>query len=203
MTVLALDTQIVNQKASIAVAGRLEYSNRESFRAAVDAAIGSSCTEITVDLAGCVSIDAAALGCVITCSRNTKKAGAVFRLANLNDDLRQMMVETKLDTLFAWDDEPPSISAGELDVEIRAIVDRIPRHAVAIKVSPPRWRKMQRMVAFTEPRGVSVLQLAGVVVIEDEALSADVVHFVDAEGRLLGEISNLAVLAVPPTEAAR
>lgn len=104
MPSIALDTQIINEKATITVVGHLASTNREAFRAAVELAIGR-CTEITIDLGQCESIDAAALGCLITCSRHAKRAGAVFRLANLNDDLRQMMVETKLDALFAWDEE--------------------------------------------------------------------------------------------------
>lgn len=116
MTAIVLDTQILNDAARIAIAGRLEHSNRSSFRAQVELALAARCTAITIDLTHCTGVDSAGLGCLVSCSKQAREKGAVLSLAGIDLDLRAVMIETKLDELFTFDDgEITGAETGDAD----------------------------------------------------------------------------------------
>ena len=95
----------------IAVEGQLVAANRQQLREAVAHEIDRGARSFVIDFAETGYIDSAGLGALVSLSKKIREAGGSLRLTNLNEDLRTLFELTRLDTLFALEDQSPSSDA--------------------------------------------------------------------------------------------
>ena len=89
----------------ISVEGQLVAGNRQQLREAVVSEIDRGVRSFVIDFAEAGYVDSAGLGALVSLSKKIREASGSLRLTNLNEDLRTLFELTRLDTLFALDDE--------------------------------------------------------------------------------------------------
>lgn len=85
----------------IAPAGRLAAGETlEEFRAAIEAALEAGRNRIVIDMTRASYIDSSALGCLVVTHTRARKAGGAMALFGLSARNLELMLLTKLSTVF-------------------------------------------------------------------------------------------------------
>jgi anti-sigma B factor antagonist len=83
-----------------------------ALREAVAAAVSGSVRQLVLDLAQVDFIDSTGLGAVVMCSTTMRKAGGTVKLLNLNRRNIELLVMTKLATVFeTFTDETDAVNS--------------------------------------------------------------------------------------------
>jgi anti-sigma B factor antagonist len=81
---------------------------------------GSGHKSVILDLAGVEYIDSTGLGTLVVCYNNVRKAGGALKLLNLNRRNTELLILTKLSTVFEmFDDEQQAVNSFFPGREIR------------------------------------------------------------------------------------
>lgn len=80
--------------------GRLVLGETDNFRATMQAVLRSGYRRIVIDLGGVDKIDCAGLGDLLICYVEAHRVGAYLGLSNLTRHIRDLLVITKLITVF-------------------------------------------------------------------------------------------------------
>jgi anti-sigma B factor antagonist len=101
--------------------GRITAGQEVSaFRDAFDAIIGETAPRLILNLLHVDYIDSTGLGAMVMCSTHSKKAGGTAKLVHLNRRNLELLVLTKIDTIFeVFDDETEAVNSFFPDREIR------------------------------------------------------------------------------------
>jgi anti-sigma B factor antagonist len=98
--------------------GRLVVGpSTDQFRSAVDESIKAGHPNIILNLQGVEYVDSTGLGALVLCFTHSQKAGGALRLLNLNKRDMELLVLTKLTTIF-------DVYAEELDAVNSYFPDR-------------------------------------------------------------------------------
>ncbi|HFB98179.1 MAG TPA: anti-sigma factor antagonist [Bryobacterales bacterium] len=97
----------------LALKGRLTAGEEvEGLRRAIREEIEAGNTKLILDLAGVDYIDSTGLGTLVVCYTRVKRAGGALKLLNLNRREIQLLVLTKLTTVFElFDDEQDAVNS--------------------------------------------------------------------------------------------
>jgi anti-sigma B factor antagonist len=96
-----LKTREVDGVLILAPEGRLAAGEPlEEFRAALDAAFAAGHTRIVLDMTRVSYIDSSALGCLVVTHTRAQKAGGALALFGLSVRNLELMILTKLTTIF-------------------------------------------------------------------------------------------------------
>jgi anti-sigma B factor antagonist len=83
-----------------------------AFRAAFDALVAKSDVKMLLNLMHVDYIDSTGLGALVMCSTHTRNAGGVAKLVHLNRRNLELLVLTKIDTIFeVFDDETDAVNS--------------------------------------------------------------------------------------------
>jgi anti-sigma B factor antagonist len=101
--------------------GRLTAGEEVSaFRTAFEALVAKQDSKMILYLLHVDYIDSTGLGAMVMCSTHTKKAGGVAKLVNLNRRNLELLVLTKIDTIFeVFDDETDAVNSFFPEREIK------------------------------------------------------------------------------------
>jgi anti-sigma B factor antagonist len=80
--------------------GRLTVGEASSLREKITEVLGKAKTNIILDLSGVDYIDSTGLGSMVICYTSVKKAGGALKLVNLNKRNIELLLLTKLHTIF-------------------------------------------------------------------------------------------------------
>ena len=94
------DVSTQNDVTIVDVQGQLIVGNRQELKQKVLDELESGARKFLVDFSRTAYIDSSGLGVLVSLSKKIREHGGELRLANLNDDLRNLFELTKLDTLF-------------------------------------------------------------------------------------------------------
>jgi anti-sigma B factor antagonist len=86
--------------AILALKGRLTVGEATPVREKVNQVLASGCIKIILDLSGVDYIDSTGLGSLVICFTSVKKAGGALKLLNLNKRNIELLLLTKLHTIF-------------------------------------------------------------------------------------------------------
>lgn len=90
-----------NQAATVVeVHGQLVVGNRRELRQKVLEALESGARKFVIDFGETSYIDSSGLGVLVHLSKKIREQGGDLRIANLNEDLRNLFELTRLDTVF-------------------------------------------------------------------------------------------------------
>ena len=97
----------------LALKGRLTAGDEvEQLRRAIREEIEAGNTKLILDLAGVDYIDSTGLGTLVVCYTRVKRAGGALKLLNVNRREIQLLVLTKLTTVFElFDDEQDAVNS--------------------------------------------------------------------------------------------
>jgi anti-sigma B factor antagonist len=91
-----------------------------AFRGAVEKAAATPEPRLILNLQGVDYIDSTGLGAMVMCSTRLSRAGGRAKLLNLNRRSMELLVMTKIDTIFeAFDDEVDAVNSFFPGREIR------------------------------------------------------------------------------------
>ena len=99
----------------VGVPGQLIVANRQQLKERVLDELEKGERAFLIDLADTGYVDSAGLGALVSLRKKVRERGGELRLANLNDDLKQLLRLTKVDTLLPCDvrdDDDDDGSAG-------------------------------------------------------------------------------------------
>lgn len=94
------DVSTLNDVTVIDVQGQLIVGNRQELKQKVLEELEGGARKFLIDFSRTAYIDSSGLGVLVSLSKKIREQGGELRLANLNDDLRNLFELTKLDTLF-------------------------------------------------------------------------------------------------------
>jgi anti-sigma B factor antagonist len=99
--------------AILDLAGRITAGDDTSkFRAEADKIVQSPEPRLILNLKGVDYIDSTGLGALVMCFTARKKAGGAVRLVHLNRRNMELLVMTKIDTIFEiFDDETEAVNS--------------------------------------------------------------------------------------------
>lgn len=99
---MALDIQESSREAVgiLTLKGRLTVGEASSLREKVNALIAAGTTNIVLDLSGVDYIDSTGLGSMVICFTTLKKANGAAKLVNPNKRNIELLLLTKLHTIF-------------------------------------------------------------------------------------------------------
>src|SRR5215470_7830301 len=104
----------------LALKGRLTAGESVSVREKVNQLVAAGRFNIVLDLRHCDYIDSTGLGSLVICYTTLKKAGGALKLVNLNKRNIELLVLTKLSTIFEiFSDEQDAVNSYFPDREIR------------------------------------------------------------------------------------
>jgi anti-anti-sigma factor len=103
---MAMSIEISGDTVAVRVEGQLTLGNRTELQHLVLDALAQGAQHIVVDLAASGYVDSAGLGTLVLLARRARAGGGELRVVNVNDDVRALMVLTKLDTVFGLDAAP-------------------------------------------------------------------------------------------------
>lgn len=90
----------------VGVPGQLIVQNRQELKQRVLDELENGTRSFLIDFSRTGYIDSAGLGALVSLRKRVREQGGELRLANLNDDLKQLLRLTKVDTLLPRDDRP-------------------------------------------------------------------------------------------------
>ena len=104
----------------LALKGRLTIGESDSVREKVSQLIAGGKVNIIFDLAHCDFIDSTGLGGMVICYTTLKKAGGALKLVNLNKRNIELLLLTKLSTIFEiFGDEREAVNSFFPDRSIK------------------------------------------------------------------------------------
>jgi anti-sigma B factor antagonist len=104
----------------VAMKGRLTVGEASVPREKVNELVAAGKVNIIFDLAGVDYIDSTGLGGLVICFTSIKKAGGALKLLNLNKRNIELLVLTKLHTIFeVFSDEQDAVNSFFPDREIK------------------------------------------------------------------------------------
>jgi anti-sigma B factor antagonist len=104
----------------LAMKGRLTVGEASSVREKVSEVLAKGCDKIILDLSGVDYIDSTGLGSMVICYTTIKKAGGALKLVNLNKRNIELLLLTKLHTIFeVFSDERDAVNSFFPDREIK------------------------------------------------------------------------------------
>lgn len=109
----AVTVDVENDRARIAIVGRLDATNRDRIKSILDIPLGAGATTIVVDLSQCTAADTVGLGALITCARRVRAVGGRLSIDGLHEDLRRLFAQTKLDEFFDHINGPTALKNVE------------------------------------------------------------------------------------------
>jgi anti-sigma B factor antagonist len=106
--------------AIIALKGRLTVGEASSAREEVNKLVAAGRFNVIFDLGGVDYIDSTGLGSLVICFTSIKKAGGALKLLNLNRRNIELLVLTKLHTIFeVFSDEQDAVNSFFPNREIK------------------------------------------------------------------------------------
>ena len=111
--------------------GRLTVGEASAPREKVNELVAAGKVNIIFDLSGVDYIDSTGLGSLVICFTSIKKAGGALKLLNLNKRNIELLVLTKLHTIFeVFSDEQDAVNSFFPDREIKHfdILDFVREH---------------------------------------------------------------------------
>ena len=95
------------------LSGRITAGDEVSkFRAEVEKVLQSAEPKLILNLRSVDYIDSTGLGALVVCATGIRKAGGAVRLVHLNRRNMELLVLTKIDTIFeAFDDETEAVNS--------------------------------------------------------------------------------------------
>jgi anti-sigma B factor antagonist len=91
-----------------------------AFREAFEAVVAASAPRLLLNLNHVDYIDSTGLGAMVMCSTHSKRAGGVAKLVHLNRRNMELLVLTRIDTIFeVFDDETDAVNSFFPDREIK------------------------------------------------------------------------------------
>jgi anti-sigma B factor antagonist len=115
----------------VTMKGRLTVGEASAPREKVSELVAAGKVNIIFDLAGVDYIDSTGLGSLVICFTSIKKAGGALKLLNLNKRNIELLVLTKLHTIFeVFSDEQDAVNSFFPDREIKHfdILDFVREH---------------------------------------------------------------------------
>jgi anti-sigma B factor antagonist len=104
----------------VSMKGRLTVGEASAPREKVTELVAAGKVNIIFDLAGVDYIDSTGLGSLVICFTSIKKAGGALKLLNLNKRNIELLVLTKLHTIFeVFSDEQDAVNSFFPDREIK------------------------------------------------------------------------------------
>lgn len=88
----------------VGVPDHLIVQNRQELKQRVLDELENGAKNFLIDFSRTGYIDSAGLGALVSLRKKVREQGGELRLANLNDDLKQLLRLTKVDTLLPRDD---------------------------------------------------------------------------------------------------
>ena len=83
-----------------------------AFRAAIETLVAGPEPKMILNLMHVDYIDSTGLGAIVMCSTHSKKAGGIAKLVHLNRRKLELLVLTKIDTIFeVFDDETEAVNS--------------------------------------------------------------------------------------------
>jgi len=106
--------------AILTMKGRLTVGEASSIRDHVTAFLAKGLNKVIFDLSGVDYIDSTGLGSMVICFTTIKKAGGALKLLNLNKRNIELLLLTKLHTIFeVFSDERDAVNSFFPDREIK------------------------------------------------------------------------------------
>jgi len=96
----------------VGVPGHLIVQNRQELKQLVLDELEHGARNFLIDFSRTGYIDSAGLGALVSLMKRVREEGGELRLANLNDDLKQLLRLTKVDTLLPRDDRADDDGPG-------------------------------------------------------------------------------------------
>jgi anti-sigma B factor antagonist len=115
----------------VTMKGRLTVGEASAPREKVSELVAAGKVNIIFDIAGVDYIDSTGLGSLVICFTSIKKAGGALKLLNLNKRNIELLVLTKLHTIFeVFSDEQDAVNSFFPDREIKHfdILDFVREH---------------------------------------------------------------------------
>src|SRR5580704_2530005 len=104
----------------LALKGRLTVGEASSVREKVSEVLAKGCSKVILDLSEVDYIDSTGLGSMVICYTTIKKAGGALKLVNLNKRNIELLLLTKLHTIFeVFSDEQDAVNSFFPDREIK------------------------------------------------------------------------------------
>jgi len=104
----------------LALKGRLTVGEASSIREKVNEVLAKSLSKLILDLSEVDYIDSTGLGSMVICYTTIKKAGGALKLVNLNKRNIELLLLTKLHTIFeVFSDERDAVNSFFPDREIK------------------------------------------------------------------------------------
>jgi len=104
----------------LALKGRLTVGEASSVREKVSEVLAKGCNKLILDLSEVDYIDSTGLGSMVICYTTIKKAGGALKLVNLNKRNIELLLLTKLHTIFeVFSDERDAVNSFFPDREIK------------------------------------------------------------------------------------
>lgn len=103
---MAMSIETSGDMVAVRVEGQLTLGNRTELQQLVLDALAHGARHVVVDLAASGYVDSAGLGTLVLLARRARAVGGELRVANANQDVRALIVLTKLDTVFGLDAAP-------------------------------------------------------------------------------------------------
>ncbi len=104
----------------LSLKGRLTVGEASSVREKVTAVVATGCVNVLLNLEHVEYIDSTGLGAMVICFTSLKKAGGALKLVNPNKRNVELLLLTKLHTIFeVFADEQDAVNSFFPDREIR------------------------------------------------------------------------------------
>ena len=104
----------------LSLKGRLTVGEASSVREKVSEVLAKGCNKLILDLSEVDYIDSTGLGSMVICYTTIKKSGGVLKLVNLNKRNIELLLLTKLHTIFeVFSDERDAVNSFFPDREIK------------------------------------------------------------------------------------
>jgi anti-sigma B factor antagonist len=107
-----INERTLNEVTVLDIDGNLAREENAQFRTRVAAAINAGARKMILNLAGVSHMDSSGLGELISCYTSIQKLGGSIKLLSPNHRLQNLLVITKLITVFeTFDSEPIAIAS--------------------------------------------------------------------------------------------
>ena len=104
----------------LSLKGRLTVGEASSVREKVSEVLAKGCNKVILDLSEVDYIDSTGLGSMVICYTTIKKASGALKLVNLNKRNIELLLLTKLHTIFeVFSDERDAVNSFFPDREIK------------------------------------------------------------------------------------
>ena len=95
-----ITTTIVNQTATLAVSGVIDFSARKALSAAIEERMAHGQRDVILDLQQVSFMDSSGLGALVACFSSIRKQGGSMRLTQIPRQILELIEMTKLTHFF-------------------------------------------------------------------------------------------------------